>query len=208
MAKKLKLLISDKNKHYNWHMGADMYLATSVILCDEMLKSYISPTLVNNEQKIDKRSGFTSANPDYEMLLPVVFNMKHGIELYLKALIMQINSNLEYPQSHDLILLLDSFVLEVTNKKLDNSIVLILDKNLRGIIEKYYFGLYAFTNDRAHPDICNEAERYPEYQNLNCYIIKDLYNINMHSLVNQIKKDCILIQKSLREDVWKKLYSN
>ena len=73
---------SDKTKHYNWLMGADMYLATSVILCDEMLKSYVSPKdleCLNDDQKIDKRCGFTSCNPDYEMLMPAIFNLKHGI---------------------------------------------------------------------------------------------------------------------------------
>ena len=112
---------SDKTKHYNWLMGADMYLATSVILCDEMLKSYVSPKdleCLNDDQKIDKRCGFTSCNPDYEMLMPAIFNLKHGIELYLKALTMKINPKQEYSQNHDLLILLNSLINEIKNLKI------------------------------------------------------------------------------------------
>ncbi len=207
---KNQLKKSDANKHYNWLMGADMYLAASVILCDEMLKSYTSPIQgLNEDQQIDKRCGFTSANPDYEMLMPVIFNLKHGVELYLKALIMRINNKQEYPPSHDLLDLLNHLIREIKSKenigKEQNGIdINILDKNLRDIIGKYYFGLYAFAQQKAYPDINNEAERYPEYRNNMCYIVHKLYELVSKSMLESIKSDCVFLQKTLREDILKK----
>ncbi len=185
-------------------MGADMYLAAAIILCDEMSKSYNSPIRsLNHGQQIDKRCGFTSANPDYEMLMPVIFNLKHGIELYLKALIMQVNTGQEYPTSHDLLKLLNQLILEINNNKYNIDLKL-LDQDLREIIEQYYFGLYAFALYKINPDIKNEAERYPEHINDNCYEIKDLYDINFYKLLNKIKKDCVDIQRLFRENVYKR----
>ena len=187
-------------------MGADMYLAAAVILCDEMLRSYKSPIeALNSDQQIDKRCGFTSANPDYEMLMPVIFNLKHGTELYLKALIMQIHKNLEYPQTHDLYQLLNMLIAETLNNKIQGIDMQILDQKVRTIINKYYYGLYAFAVSNNQPDINNEAERYPEYRNPNCYKIDNLFKIEMNTLLQQVKKDCVTIQKYFREDILKKL---
>ncbi len=202
----MKIRKSDLGKHYNWLMGADMYLAASVVLCKRMLKSYRSPiSSLNNGQQIDKECGFTSSNPDYEMLMPVIFNLKHGIELYLKALIMQIDHKLEYPISHDLIVLLNTLIRQIQKKDQKYIKLELLDKDLRSCIEKYYYGIYAFASIRAEADICNEAERYPEYQNTNCYKIKELYKLDMHTLLNDIKTDCIYLQKTFREEILKKI---
>ena len=190
-------------------MGADMYLATSVILCDEILKSYISPknlNCLNSIQKIDKRCGFTSANPDYEMLMPVIFNLKHGIELYLKALIMQINLKQEYPISHDLLFLLSNLIIEIKKvKPKEKDILNILDKKMRLKIEKYYFGLYAFSQYKINPDINNEAERYPEHKNYNCYDVEKLYEKVGNELLNEIKEDVVVIQEDFREHIFLKI---
>ncbi len=200
---------SDKEKHYNWLMGADMYLATSVILCDEILKSYRFPkklNCLNNIQKIDKKCGFTSANPDYEILMPIIFNLKHGIELYLKALIMQINLKQEYPQSHDLLFLLNNLIIEIKKIKPKAEDVLnTLDKKMRPKIEKYYFGLYAFSQYKINPDSNNEAERYPEYRNYNCYKVEKLYEIVSIELLNEIRKDIVAIQEDFRENIFLKI---
>lgn len=190
-------------------MGADMYLATSVILCNEMLKSYVSPknlNCLNNDQQIDKKCGFTSANSDYEMLMPVIFNLKHGVELYLKALIMQVNLKQEYLLSHDLLFLLNNLIIEIKKvKPKEKNVLDILDKRIRIKIEKYYFGLYAFSQYKVNPDINNEAERYPEYQNYNCYKIEKLYKIVGNELLNEIKEDIVTIQKDFRENIYKKI---
>ena len=197
---------SDEDKHYNWMMGADMYLATAVILCDKMLESYISPIeALNSVQQIDKKCGFTSANPDYEMLMPVVFNLKHGAELYIKALIMQTHPKLEYPTSHDLLALLDVLIKNLRTNGLEDNIVNALDQDARAIIEKYYYGLYAFSTVKTTPDINNEAERYSEYRNANCYQIKELFNVVNVDLVESIKKDCVILQRIFREEIYRKI---
>lgn len=48
---------SDRKKHYNWFVGADMYLAAACILCNEMLVTYkCSNDYVGNSQNIDKNA--------------------------------------------------------------------------------------------------------------------------------------------------------
>lgn len=134
------------------------------------------------------------------MLLPVIFNFKHGMELYLKALIMYFHINEEYPLTHDL------FVLFGELKKNSKVYSSLLDNKFEQIINKYYFGLYYFADDECCPDINNEAERYPEYQNKNCYKVDDLVGIDDYNkLLIQIKDDIIEAQRIFREEIYKKL---
>jgi hypothetical protein len=210
-----KIKKSNPDKHYNWLMSSDMYMAASVILCDEMLKSYTSPiTSLNSDQQIDKRCGFTSSNSDYEMLMPVVFNLKHGIELFLKSLALTANPN-EIIITHDLLLLLGSAIGELEKKKNKYNVDMgamqsLLDNNVRLIVEKYYYGLYAFSTYKSNPDINNEAERYPERQNENCYKI-ELVNVDtgkLNNLIKEIRADCMELQKIFRNEIWAKLVTS
>lgn len=207
---KLKLSISDSNKHYNWLMIADMYFAATVILCKELKNSYISPqnTLNNNTQRIGKKCGFTSSNPDYELLMPIVFNMKHAIELYLKSLIMIFEKENKYPQTHNLIELLDKFLSILKEKKLNGNTIKLLNYKIRKIIERYHFGIYAFTRKKDRPDLYNEAERFPEYKNIKCYEIKKLYTKVDRNLINKIESDCISLRNDLRDKVYLVLSSS
>ena len=184
-----------------------MYLATSFLLCNEMKESFASPiNCLNNDQQIDKKCGFTSSNPDYEMLMPVIFNLKHGIELFLKAFLMKTNLKQEYPTSHDLLILLNFLISNIINNKpKEKKVIEILNKDIREIIEKYYYGLYAFSKYKINPDTNNEAERYPEYRNCNCYKIDNLFDLNYNELLEMIKKDIQYIQKFFREEIYKKV---
>ncbi len=186
---------SNSSKHYNWIVSADMYLASSVLLAKELIKSFPSyNNIFNPIQQIGKKCGFSSSNPDYEILLPIVFNLKHGVELYLKALIMNIDKDKEYPHEHNLKKIIDSL-----NNKLKGEIEL---KNelikLVGIINKYYYGTYAFTKEKNSPDINNEAERYPELRNKDCYEICNLFSNVNRQLIEMIIKDTQDLQKGLR----------
>ena len=186
-----------------------MYMAACIILCDEMLYSFISPIAsLNNTQQIDKKIGFTSRNPDYEMLLPAVFNFKHGIELYLKSLILVAKNSQTYEfenKSHNLKCLVD----KLSSLLKDNELIKKLGE-LERIVDKYYYGTYAFVNefDRSKPDINNEAERYPEYKNNSCYQIKSLYEKVSQEIIESIIKDCKDSQKILREGLLKPLASS
>lgn len=135
------------------------------------------------------------------MLLPVVFNLKHGIELYLKAMIMRMNKNQEYPQSHDLIELLNVLTCLLQDQNFDSSVIETLDGDVRNIVEKYYYGLYAFSKYRNRPDKNNEAERYPERKQQSCYEINNLEKVVTNDLLNGIKQDCITVEMKLRENV-------
>jgi len=59
-------------KRYDWLMGADMYMAACIILCEEMLLTFSSSfPVLNITKRIDKQVGFTSANPDQGYYNPV-----------------------------------------------------------------------------------------------------------------------------------------
>ena len=119
---------------------------------------------------------------------------------------MQINLNQEYPQSHDLLFLLNNLIIEIKKMKpKEEGALNTLDKKMRPKIEKYYFGLYAFSKYKINPDSNNEAERYPECRNYNCYKVEKLYEIVNIGLLNEIRKDIITIQEDFRENIFLKI---
>jgi len=187
-------------KRYDWLMGADMYMAACIILCEEMLLTFSSSfPVLNITKRIDKQVGFTSANPDDEMLLPAVFNFKHGLELYLKVLVMAIKNLPTYkdePPCHDL----KSLIKKIRNLLKDKEMFESLNA-VESIVDKYYYGSYAFVDksDKNHPDKSNEAERYPERKNTSCYQIKNLETIVSHDLLKTIIQDCRSAQGQLRK---------
>ena len=198
---------SDSNKHYDWLMSADMYLASAIILLNELSISYPSPMkCFGNDQRIGQLCGFTSCNPDYEILMPIIFNLKHGVELFLKALKMVLNIEDDYLPGHDSIDLLNDLIRELEFQKKDKAIIEVLNKDVRKIIEKYYYGIYAFSENKSKSDKNNEAERYPEYKNCNCYEISDK-DLITPDLISSIKKDIVNLQRFFREDVLIKIWN-
>lgn len=203
----MKKINSNKNKHYHWLMSADMYFATTVILCKKLEESFISDiNCLNDDQKIGKYCGFNSSNPDYELLMPIVFNLKHSIELYLKALSMIFESSNQYVPNHDLENQLNDLISVLNSKGVDGGLLKLLDEDIRQVINKYYYGTYAFNNTNINPDLKNEAERYPEVANKGCYKIQDLYSIVDRNLIVKIKEDAIYLRNTLRDEIYLKLY--
>ena len=73
---------SDKIKKedgYDWMVMPDSYFATALLCCETLLRSNI-----NLDAGAFK--GFSSEHPNYELIRPLVFNFKQGIELYVKGL--------------------------------------------------------------------------------------------------------------------------
>lgn len=79
--------IKKGNERYEWLMFAQSYILSARILSDILLESkedHILNTFL--EQKLFKSYEFPP-HPSYELITPIIFNLKHGIELWLKILI-------------------------------------------------------------------------------------------------------------------------
>jgi hypothetical protein len=109
-----------KNKRtYEWLIIAQSYFQVALIgarILQEKINGY---TETKNLKKI---WGNYSQSPRY-LFFPLVFNFKHGIEIYLKSIIGM--SNKEFPKSHDLMYLFSK--------------ASITDESIRGVVEKYAY---------------------------------------------------------------------
>src|SRR5437868_1070285 len=94
-----KIVKSKSSRHYEWLVMPDSYFAISLVLCRK-IPAWQFPQDIVNGSDIFTELGFRSGHPNYELIYPIIFNLKHGIELYLKGL-----GNIdhgEYQHEHDL----------------------------------------------------------------------------------------------------------
>jgi len=165
----MAIIKSNPKKTYNWEVWPQAYFDLAIVGCDWLLDE-----LLNKEYLRSKNSKtHKPIQPVSCVILPIIYNFKHGIELYLKALGILIGGEYDN-KNHDLINLLNFLITKIrersqTSKK--DKVLKILDEDARLIIEKYYFGTYLFNNQcKNRSDVSNQAERYPE---TNAYKIPD-----------------------------------
>ncbi len=186
---------SKSNKHYYWAVMPDIYIATALILCKEMKVNNLSGC-----GGVIKGLKLRSAHLDEELVLPLVFNFKLGVELYIKSL--GIIDYGKYKKTHDLKLLLNELLISVKKTKNEKAIGR-LYKDTWPIIKKYYYGRYIPSKKGSNfADKRNEAERYPEYygkkikKNLRpIYKIPDSSRWVTDELIKNIEKDIRSIEK-------------
>jgi len=53
------------NKHYDWAVMPDIYIASALLLCEQMVSG-----------KVIERLRLRSSHPDYELIFPLIFNFK------------------------------------------------------------------------------------------------------------------------------------
>lgn len=168
--------------HYNWAVACDAYLAVALIICDDLLQI--------KSDNIFSNLNFRSAHPNYELILPMIFNFKHGIELYLKNF--SINSVDFYIQNHDIRELFEDIIASSKTEE----VKLILQKlktTTWPVIEKYYYGTYISINKfEVNPDKMNDAERYPKSNN--SYNFGEIGEWYSNELIETIKKDILFIK--------------
>jgi hypothetical protein len=156
----LKTVSVERSKRYDWIVDGDAYLAIALLACKHFRTAFADLE-------------FRSTHPFHELLYPIVFNFKQGLEIYIKGL-GAIDAHGEYTFSHDLKLLIDENVKKVRGTK-SESIWNKLKTDIWPTCRKYYYGTYITSNpDENHPDTKNEAERYPEAGNKNCYSTPDV----------------------------------
>ena len=182
---KPSLYTSDPQSHYDWLIAPQVYLATALILTKRICPHagmFQNEWVENN---ICKELGFRSAHPNYEFIWPMMFNLKHGIELYLKAL-----GNIdhgEYHGSHDL---KELFELLKSKSGQNKKIISELHAKAWPLVEKYYFGTYIPGNtSQGQPDKMNEVERFPESLKGNTYGIKDHFKWFKCDVISQVAED-------------------
>ncbi|MFA5248558.1 MAG: HEPN domain-containing protein [Patescibacteria group bacterium] len=192
--KEEKLTIARQEKRYNWMIMPDLFLATALLLCKNLKPSLNE--FSSSSANISKEVGLRSSHPDYEYIIPAVFNFKQGIELYVKALVV-INFN-KYREKHDFVELFSILKGKYKNDKKKTIFVKKLYEETWPIIEKYYYGRYIpERKDNNTPDKFNEAERYPE--NNKSYIIPDCFAWVTEDKVGEIEKDIIFLKEKFEQ---------
>ena len=137
--------------------------------------------------KLFKMFSEEGQHENYEIIRAVIYNIKHGIELYIKCLSI-INLGL-YFRVHDIKKLL-KYYKEIFNP-ITKNIINVLEKKIYDKIKKYYFGGYINEELRKFDDF-NTAERYPEGK---AYSIPGNHSFVSVELVYEIMNDIILFQK-------------
>ncbi len=195
-----------KETGYDWALFPQFYFLSAKILCkklqdgaDAMDRLTVQKPFLNSS--ICDDYGFP-LHSNYHLIFPIIFNVKHGIELYIKTL-----GNLdrdEYLPIHDYKKLLNYLIDDV--KQPDNKVIFEkLKSEIWTIIKKYYFGTYIPENMEWDADIQNQAERYPHREK--CYKIPYNYDWVTEKLVNMIIDDIDFLQSKFRE-VWIKTKDN
>jgi HEPN domain-containing protein len=182
----MKEYLGRQNKQYDWIVLPEIYFAISRLCCEKILRS----KGVEFSNSILKELNFKSPHANYELIFPIVYNFKHGIELYLKGL-----GNYKfgvYKQSHDLKELFD-FIINKDKEKGKNNFKNLYDLTWI-VIKKYYYGTYMpSVKDKNFSDKKNEAERYPEYKN--AYKILEPYKWVNKKQIFTINEDIKNVEK-------------
>lgn len=131
------------NRKYEWWIISQSYFQSALIGARILHKKL-------NEFGSDEDLFFKEIYGNYQqsceyLIFPILFNFKHGIEIYLKSIIGISNS--KFPRNHNLIDLLNRA--EIKNQKIEI------------IIKKYAF-CQLFLSGNEECDIKNQFERYPQ----------------------------------------------
>ncbi|MFH1534143.1 MAG: hypothetical protein ABID64_04395 [Nitrospirota bacterium] len=201
-----KLKINPKETGYDWAIFPQFYFLSAKILCKKIqdnlefigkpgFKKIFFNSKISTEYKFP-------GHPNSYLIFPIIFNLKHGIEIYIKTL-----SNLDhdkYLTEHDYKKLFNYLIDNAKNKK-NKSIFEKLKKDIWPIISKYYFGTFIQENIEWDGDIQNQAERYPHREN--CYKIPSNFHWITEDLIRTILDDINSLQYNFR-DAWIKIARN
>lgn len=178
----------------------DAYLATALTLCNLAKKNSSYYMSKNGEEgNVFGALRFASSHPNYELVYPIIYNFKHGIELYLKGL-----SNIDfgkYKGVHDIKIIFEFLKDHAKDKGNPNhSAIRDLYNSCWPVIEKYYYGTYIpGRKSKNSPDKYNEAERYPEkklgQKKGRLYKIKDVHSWAKEAFFDKVENDIRFIEK-------------
>lgn len=178
---------------YDWMVMPDSYFAAALLCCDTLVHS--ENNLNTNARQIMDSSAFKefrSRHSNCELIRPIIFNFKQGIELYVKGIAGMLAG--EYAYCHDIRDIFEHGIQLAKTSDYKYKFLTDLHKETWPIIEKYYYGLYIPTHtDYGHPDKLNISERYPR-----CGIGYDLGDYFLWvtiEKIEEIKKDIYNLEK-------------
>lgn len=136
-----------KEREYEWLVISQSYFQCALMNA-RILREKLSNFAITVDSPLDfclkKIYGNYPQDCDY-LIFPIIFNFKHGIEIYLKAIAGMRSS--EFVKNHNLIELLDNAAVK--------------DGERIGIIKKYAFS-HLLLPRNENCDTKNEFERYPQ----------------------------------------------
>ncbi len=148
-----KNMKKSEQTYYEWFFYAMSFLGLAKIGCRELIdQKYRDKDFLTEDLLYDTESRL--------LLIPIFFNFKHALELFIKAVGVNIDSN--YWNEHDLDYLLEDLESRVKNlfKNENKNEVFQRIEELKLIVKKYF--LYNFLeNMKPIKDYNNELFRYP-----------------------------------------------
>lgn len=173
----------NNDQKYDWLIISQSYFQCALMnarVLKEKLSEYGASRYLNQIY------GNYQQSPEY-LIFPILFNFKHGIEIYLKAVIGIKNS--KFTKGHNLIAILAEAG--------------ITDFKIKCIVEKYaYSRLLLINNEKC--DTENQFERYPQgnpYDNLELFSIEmnKKYADNFYAKINELIDDIEYLYKNIRD---------
>ena len=136
-----------KEREYEWLVISQSYFQ-GALMNARILREKLSNFAITEDSPLDfclkKIYGNYPQDCEY-LIFPIIFNFKHGIEIYLKAIAGMENS--EFYRDHDLLKLLENAGIK--------------DEERKRIIKKYAFSHLLLPRNKKC-DTKNEFERYPQ----------------------------------------------
>lgn len=137
----------NKKREYEWLIIPQSYFQCALMNA-RVLREKLSHFAITEDSRLDfclkKIYGDYPQGCEY-LIFPIIFNLKHGIEIYLKAIIGIKKS--EFSFGHDLLYFLEAADIE--------------DEKIKYIIKKYAYSLLLLPDNKIH-DTKNKFERYPQ----------------------------------------------
>ncbi len=137
----------DYEREYDWLIISQSYFQCALMgarILNKRLNKFAITEGSPSEYCLKEIYGDYRQEPAF-LIFPILFNFKHGIEIYLKSIIGIVNS--EFPKNHDLLNLLDRASIK--------------DEKIKNVIRKYAFG-YLLLPMNKKCDTENQFERYPQ----------------------------------------------
>ena len=187
-----------KEDRYDWMVMPDSYLATALLCCNVLLNSQNNfYTFARQILGSSAFKDFRSHHPNYELIRPLIFNFKQGIELYIKGLAGLFVG--EYEFCHDIREIFEQGIRLAKKESVEKyNFFNNLHKETWIIIQKYYYGNYIPTHtDYGNPDKMNISERYP--RNGSGYDLGNYFSWVTIEKIEEIKKDILALEKIFAE---------
>ncbi len=187
-----------KEIKFNKHWGS---FAKGYLKLAEQGFLYIKNQAKNDRKFFDKKSKVIYSLENGGMIIASIWNIKHGLELVIKAL--GVNFNKQYWNEHDLLSLFNDLKIKIVYFSLERDIIM-----LEKLIEKYH--RCEFSKKTIFCDLKNDYLRYPEIENktIDYSFVHDLKEVDVDHFLKDIyntKKVYELLEAELQhyQTYWK-----